>query len=75
MVNTDHFFFLESFLAFYYDQKSYRLLVSLFSEPEVLLFVLIFVEGEELADVVEIDSVLIEQVFGVTQGLERPDSG
>lgn len=75
MVNTDHFFFLESFLAFYYDKKSYRLLVSLFSEPEVLLFVLIFIEWEEFADVVEIDSVLVEQVFWVTQGLEGPDSG
>jgi hypothetical protein len=75
MVNTYHFFFLESFLAFYSNQKIYRLLVSLFSEPEVLLFVLIFVEWEELADVVEIDSVLVEQVFGVTHGLEGPDSG
>jgi hypothetical protein len=66
---------LESFLAFYYDQKIYRLLVSLFSEPEVILFALIFVEWEELADVVEIDSVLVEQVFGVTHNLEGPDSG
>ena len=75
MVNTDHFFFFESFLAFYCNQKSYCLLVSLFSEPEVILFVLIFVQWEELADIVEIDSVLVEQVFGVTHSLEGPDSG
>ncbi len=49
--------------------------MSLFSEPEVILFALIFVEWEELADVVEIDSVLVEQVFGVTHNLEGPDSG
>ncbi len=62
-------------MAFYCNQKGYRLLVSLFSESEVILFALIFVEWEELADVVEIDSVLVEQVFGVTHNLEGPDSG
>ncbi len=61
-------------MAFYDNKKRYLLLMSLLSEPEVVLFVLILVKREELADVVEINSVLVEQILRVSQGLEWTDS-
>lgn len=49
--------------------------MSLFSESDVLLFVLVFVYGEEAANVVEVDSMLVEDIFGVCHGIEGLHSG
>lgn len=66
----NHFFFLDYFFAFYINHDTYCLGESFLSEPNVLLFVFVFVGGEEFVDGLEVNSMAVEYVFGVFHGPE-----
>ena len=61
---------MDYFFAFYINHDTYCLGESFLSESDVLLFVLVFVGGEEFVYGVEVNSMAVEYVFGMFHGPE-----